>query len=363
MKQIFHDIISGARRGVFACGARAGLSLLELPYRGVMKLRNRAFDRGWKPTLTLPRPSISVGNLTVGGTGKTPLVAWLATQLLMHNLRPAVLMRGYGAKAGEVGDEQQLLRQLLGAAVPVGADPDRSKGAGRVLASRVGPEVDVFVLDDAFQHRRVRREFDLVLIDATRPFGHGHVLPRGLLREPMSGLGRASAVLLTRCDLASDIGATIATIRRWTDAPLFRSSFGLSFVDAAAGPVNITNRQVVVACGIGNPEAFAAGVRRSGGNLVEMRAFADHHRFTPADVASILDHKPDGATVVVTGKDWTKLATLWPMDIDVAIARQTTKIIEGDELVGRILTQLNGVPRGEAKPASAGGFARDQHRA
>ena len=142
----------------------------------------------------LPHPTISVGNITTGGTGKTPVVRWLAERLQEQGRRPAVLMRGYRSEGG-ISDEQSLLQQQL-PEIPVIANPDRVRGAAD--ATQKQNDIDTFILDDGFQHRRVHRDFDLVLIDATAPFGFGHILPRGSLREPLSGLRRANALLITR---------------------------------------------------------------------------------------------------------------------------------------------------------------------
>src|SRR4051812_36636358 len=180
-------------RGVGCALVRGALGAMEPLYRAAVASRNRFYD--FAGQTRLPRPVISVGNITTGGTGKTPMVAWLATQLLEQGMHPAILLRGYSR--GGISDEQQMLqRQLPG--VPVQANADRVEGARMVLGEH--PEVDVFLLDDGFQHRRVARDFDLVLINAREPFGLGRVLPRGLLRESLDGLKRAHGFVITRAD-------------------------------------------------------------------------------------------------------------------------------------------------------------------
>nr|MBA3846238.1 tetraacyldisaccharide 4'-kinase [Planctomycetota bacterium] len=158
-------------------------------YRPLVGLRNLAYDLGLKRTVDLGAPTIAIGNLTVGGTGKTPLVAAIAAHLRAQGRNPAVLSRGYGAARGEANDEARML------GLPAFCDPDRVAAAARARAAGH----DCLILDDAFQHRRARRDLDLVLIDATRPWGTAHpaVLPLGLLREPRAGLGRAHALVLT----------------------------------------------------------------------------------------------------------------------------------------------------------------------
>ena len=311
MERLYHTIVSGERRGIPATSARALLSTLEPAYAATVRLRNLAYDRGLREVVRLPRPTVSVGNLTVGGTGKTPVVRWLARQLA--DRRPAVLLRGYKSAAGR-SDEAELLADLLGDAVPIEADPDRLAAARRVLSRR--PDVGLFLLDDGFQHRRVARDFDLVLIDVTNPFGHDRVLPRGLLREPAAGLRRASAILLTRCDLA-DADPVADRVRSLADAPVFRSRFETTYATPAGEPADLAGRRVVVACGIGNPAAFFDAVRRRGATVTAELAFPDHHAFTAADADRIADA---GATAVVTGKDWVKLRDVWPAGAAVAVA-------------------------------------------
>ena len=332
--QSYFDIISGRRRGVLAAAARVGLGMLEVPYRLAVQKRNAAFDAG-RGVHHAPRPVVSVGNLTAGGTGKTPTVAWLARKLAEHGHRPAILMRGYKAKPGEKGDEQQLLESLLAdVGVPVYADADRVGLARRATEER--PDIDVFVLDDGFQHRRLGRCFDLVLIDRTQPFGHGHVLPRGLLREPASGLSRASAVLITRGGSEAEVAAIRRQVVEETAAPLFQSEFNLFPRTPRGEAVDLAGVECVVASGIGNPAAFEADVAAMGAKVVATRRFADHHDFTAED-ANELVKQADGRRVVVTGKDWTKLAAVWPAKAPVVVAGQSLVVREEERLVASIL--------------------------
>src|SRR5688500_14543105 len=206
LQQFGLRVMSGEARGAGATLLRGGLRIVEPFYAGVMHIRNAMYDRGTLERHALGRPTVSVGNLTTGGTGKTPTVRWLAEQLREAGRKPAVLMRGYRVKGAAVSDEQVMLdRYLNGDApdvrIPVHANPDRVAGAARVLRDR--PDVDTFILDDGFQHRRARRDFDLLLISAADPFGNGHVFPRGLLRESLAGLRRADAILITRCEQAT----------------------------------------------------------------------------------------------------------------------------------------------------------------
>ncbi len=314
------QVIRG-RPGLIAGGTRIALAGLSPAYSGAMRLRNRLFELDWKRRVTLPRPVVSIGNITTGGTGKTPTVAWLAEELSRRGHRPAILMRGYkGGPTG--GDEERLLRARLGGGVPVEADPDRAAAASCVL--QANPDVSVFLLDDGFQHRRVRRQFDLVLIDATDPFGGGFVLPRGLLREPLSGLSRASAILLTRCQLAPDVEGVETTLHAATPAAVYRSRFALNYRSHDGTVADVRGRRLLVASGIGNPDALVEDVRRDGGQIVSRRDFPDHYAFSPADVAPLAtEADAGGATLIVTGKDWTKLESLWPTSRPAIVAEPT----------------------------------------
>src|SRR4051812_7733392 len=168
-------VMSGEARGVGAAALRAAMSAAEPVYAAAVAARNRRFDRRPDLIASLPRPVVSVGNLSAGGTGKTPMIRWLAERLRERGHRPAVLSGGYKARPGELGDEQRMLdRQLNGAGqseVFIRANPDRLAAGRAVLAEH--PEADVVLLDDGFQHRRLARDLDIVLINATAPFGGG----------------------------------------------------------------------------------------------------------------------------------------------------------------------------------------------
>lgn len=319
--QLFEDLVIRRRRGVRASVARGALWTGSVLYATAVRARNLAFHHGLRRVHDAGRPVVSIGNLTVGGTGKTPVTAWLAASLAERGHRPAVLMRGYGARPGQKGDEQRLLEQLLGRDVPVIANPDRAAGARTAVDEK--PGISCFLLDDGFQHRRLARDVDLVLVDATRPFGFGHLLPRGLLREPVAGLGRADAVLVTRAAgiPPGDREALVDRIRRLTAAPVFTCTFDLA-VPALSSAVAVS--------GIGNPAAFEDDLQRRGVRLQVVLRFADHHHYTGDDVRRIVETA--GSTpVITTAKDWVKLADLWPEPGPaIHVARQEITFAEGD---------------------------------
>jgi tetraacyldisaccharide 4'-kinase len=284
--------VAAGEPGVAAGMARAALAAASVPYGAAVRLRNWRLDRR---KATCPLPAISVGNLTVGGTGKTPVVRWLAGQLLEANRRPAILTRGYHG-----GDEAAELRTLLGEAVPVIIASDRLVGAATAKAGGA----DCVVLDDGFQHRRCGRVFDLVLIDATTPLGHGRLLPRGLLREPMSGLRRADAVLLTRCHAVGE------DVRR----ALRQLLAGQLVFEATTrlGELPTEPRRYAAFCGLGNPAAFFTDLRRRlpASACVGTVAYADHHRYTAADVGHLRQRFADVDALLTTGKDFVKVKDL-----------------------------------------------------
>ena len=196
----FRELVSGRKSGPDGCFVRGALRLAEFPYTWVVNSRNRRFDDGRLPVEKVGVPVVSVGNLTLGGTGKTPMVQWLARWFQNHGLKVSLISRGYKSAGNLQNDEaRELEKQLPG--VAHWQNPDRV-AAARVAIGEFGTEV--IILDDAFQHRRIARDLDLVLIDALEPFGFGHVFPRGTLREPLAGLARAHLVILTRADMVDE---------------------------------------------------------------------------------------------------------------------------------------------------------------
>ena len=314
------------------------MALAEPIYTAAIKLRNRRFDAG-KNVRRLPKPVISVGNLTAGGTGKTPVVRWLCEELRAAGYHPAVLMRGYKSRGG-TSDEQQMLESMLNDGVRenivVHADPDRYAGGSAVLAAH--PGVDVFVLDDGFQHRQLARDFDLVLLSGVEAFGFGHVHPRGLLREPLCGLRRADAVLITRADEESSsyITAIALAKRRYSKAPVFQASHahvGIKFGNDTLPLDALAGKRVLAFCGIGNPESFFRQVAERAGVLAGSRAFADHHAYGGEDLAALQKQAAAaGAEVLVTTeKDWVKLKSFAAGAIPVWRVEMAVQFRKGDE--------------------------------
>jgi tetraacyldisaccharide 4'-kinase len=288
----FRRLVDGSARGPAAAAARGCLAALAAPYAVAVAARNAAYDAGMVPIGRVPVPVISIGNLTLGGTGKTPLVAWTTRLLAAAGRRPAIVSRGYAAAAGATSDEAAELA-LLVPGVPHVADRDRVAAAARAAAAGA----DCVVLDDGFQHRRLARDLDVVAVDATDPFGCGRIFPRGLLREPLTGLGRSDAVVLTRADAVDaerrhEIRAALAAVRRTERSVVWAESehAPVALRRWTAGPLpldSLRGRRVLAFAAVGNPAAFRATLSGLGADVVDFRAFADHHAYGPADLAAL----------------------------------------------------------------------------
>lgn len=349
MEQHYRRVISGQARGPLASIARIALRVVEPFYSSAMRVRNAAYDRGIFKSHRVDLPVISVGNITTGGTGKTPVVRWLVQALQQSGVRGAVLLRGYKARDGQSGDEDLLLKQQLGGSAVVLADPDRVRGARKLIGDNT--QIDVIVLDDGFQHRRLQRDFDLVLIDATNPFGHDHVLPRGLLREPLGGLRRADGLLITRADQTNALNELSSRLQSLApNIPIYRSRHAMRDLDSIRG------KRIAAFCGIGNPEAFEHQLRGAGADLVAMRAFADHHEYSESDVREIerIARDARAESIITTEKDWVKLSRLAGIDQITPKIKPIGMQIEFLEDDGqRLLDQIIGKGQLRSKEPSA----------
>ena len=361
--QFARAVMSGTDRRARAAALRLALASAEPVYAGAAALRNWLFDAGLRSRHRLPRPTISVGNITTGGTGKTPVVRWLAGRLRERGLRIAVLSRGYragghgGGAGGALGDEQVMLDRALNAPaeqyrVVLVADPDRVRGAQEAL--RLRPETDVFLLDDGFQHRRVARDLDVVLVSATSPFGYGHVLPRGMLREPLRGLRRAGAFVISHADQVppEELGAIEATLRRHNGAaPIYHAAHAHAALRTSADAVrpleDLRGRRYFAFCGIGDPSTFFRQLESLGGRSVGECSFVDHHAYTEHDLASLRRAaSAAGADVLLTTeKDWVKLEALpsarleappvWRVDVEIQFRGD-----DGERLLDQVMPAL-----------------------
>lgn len=304
-------LIRGQTRGGWPVLARAGLHVASALYGAGVTVRNARYDRGWTQIHRADVPVVSVGNLTLGGTGKTPMVEWIARWYRQRSVRVAILSRGYGQAEG-LNDEGRVLEENL-PDVPHLQDPDRvalAQIATRELESQL------IVLDDGFQHRRLGRDADVVLLDALEPFGLSHLFPRGLLREPIRSLRRADVVVLSRADLvtAEERAAIRAEAERhagplrWAEAR--HAPLDLIDCEGNASPLGaLTHQSVAAFCGIGNPEGFRRTIEPLCGRILGLRVFKDHHAYSADDVASLERWATElGANLVLTTqKDLVKL--------------------------------------------------------
>ncbi|GIW93113.1 MAG: tetraacyldisaccharide 4'-kinase [Pirellulaceae bacterium] len=313
-------------RAVLWCAARF--------YTAAVCARNAYYDYFPGAARKVPVPVISVGNLTVGGTGKTPVTAWLAKDLQQRGRRVAIVSRGYRRLHPDHNDEACVLRRHL-PDTPLVQDPDRIRGALKAIEQF---QADLIVLDDGFQHRRIARDLDILLLDALCPFGHGDLLPRGLLREPIGSLRRADLVVLTRADLVSPASrdAVWSAVERWLP--------GVPRIEVAFLPTTLANdrqvqalegvRRIAAFCAIGNPHNFLETLRACRYEVVAFRAFADHHRFSQRDLRQLdqwARRQPGIDAVLCTEKDLVKCPLTTLGDRPLFAVRIEPQIMAGEQ--------------------------------
>jgi tetraacyldisaccharide 4'-kinase len=330
----FRELVSGRRRGPWGAVSRALLRTLEIPYTAAVRLRNRRYDNGSSQTQRAGAPVISVGNITLGGTGKTPMVEWLALWLAQRGVRVGLVSRGYGSRSGQPNDEAlELADKLPG--VPHVLDPDRVRGAGRAI-DEFGCQL--VLLDDAFQHRRLARDLDLVLIDALEPFGFEHVFPRGTLREPLVGWARADALVLTRAELVDATrraeirqrAMSIAPRAIWLEAT--HAPRALRKANGEELPLDtLTGKRIAAFAGIGNPDGFRQALTGRGYDLAGMRTLADHFAYPPPELDELAHWVDtlDVAAAVCTHKDLVKIGDRWTSNTPLLALSARLEILVG----------------------------------
>jgi tetraacyldisaccharide 4'-kinase len=312
----------------------------SLVWQAIVLTRAAAYRSGFFRSKRLPGTVISVGNLTAGGTGKTPMVLWVAARLHAEGKRAAVLTRGYrGIPAGPGGvpqsDEVAIYRTRLQGMAELGVAANRF-ASGKIL-SRHG--IEWFVLDDGFQHMQLARDVDIVLLDATDPFAEGWMIPAGLLREPRSALARADIIIVTR---SPKTPAIETIVQRITHVPIFHAITELLDVvripSKAAEPVEVLaewrTKKAFAFCGIGNPQAFFDDLNRWGGSVSGHSSFPDHHTYTQRDMEKLEARARDsGAEMMLcTEKDIFNLRNIQLPGLPVYCARISMEISEPDKL-------------------------------
>ena len=360
----FKKLVSGQSSGWAADALRFLLNVLAVFYGVGIALRNWLFNsnrvKSWSVTpgglVTADRtqaavPVISIGNITVGGTGKTPMVIWLCNFLRTKDINCAILTRGYKAArqsspqaAGGENDEPAILvKNCPGAAVVV--NPDRLAGALEAVKRH---HAQVLIMDDGFQHRRLHRDIDIVTIDTTLPFGYNKILPAGLLREPVSALKRAHAAILTRCDsvtkddltkLTQTLGQlnTKMVIAQTVHAPVCVRTGDKDEIALA----KLKGKKVFAFCGIANPDAFLATLSRLKANLVGSKVYDDHHDYTTRDFSEIYRdaEQSQAEMILTTEKDYNKIARFSGSKSGLVLAYLAVRMqfISGQEQITQLI--------------------------
>jgi len=319
----YRKLISGQSRGIGAMLLRFLLYIASIFYQLVVCLRNFLYSSGWLKIHHANAIVISVGNITVGGTGKTPLVIWMCKFLQQKNIPVAILTRGYKTQAKGRGtkdegretriDEPGILTESCPQAKII-VNPDRVAGANEAV-NKFG--IKVLIMDDGFQHRRLGRDLDIVTIDGTRPFGYDKLLPAGLLREPVDSLKRADAIIITRSNQVSEselnkIEEKIQKIKsnivitRSIHSPVCARTTDNKEISIE----QLKGKKIFAFCGIGNPDAFIETIKGLGVNLVGVKIYDDHYHYADKDMDDIRTKAKElkAELVLTTQKDWSKLS-------------------------------------------------------
>jgi len=354
----YRKLVSGGSTGPGAALLRFLLGIASRIYGIIIRLRNFLYSKKWSKIHRAEVPVISIGNITTGGTGKTPLVIWLCKQIIsdsqfqISNSQCAILTRGYkaaknsGGESGGYGDEPAVIAQSC-PGIQVVVNPDRIAGAVEAI-SRFGAKV--LIMDDGFQHRRLGRDLDIVAIDSTVPFGYGRLLPAGLLREPVSSLKRADAAVITRSDQVDEseliqIEEKLnqinpeTIIARSIHAPIYVKSID----DREISLEELKNKRIFAFCGIGNPDAFFNTVVGLGAELAGSKIFDDHYHYTDDCLADIYENarRLRAELILTTQKDRASFSpsamTSANKDINFAHLEIEFRFISGEDKITQLI--------------------------
>ncbi len=353
MRDYFYRVITDKQTGITASLLKFILLILSVFYRVIVSVRSFLYTIGILRSVDLGRIVISVGNITWGGVGKTPFVILMAEHLASLGITPAILTRGYMKKSlygSAQSDEAAMIREYIPDVI-VGIGADRRQSSQKILAKH---SVDAFILDDGFQHRKVMRQLDIVLIDATNPFGNGALIPRGILREPLNALKRAQIIVLTKSDFNQTVvqklenqirGINRGCIIAWAvHAP---QALGELFSGRQEPLENLRGRKVVSFCSIGDPQSFAESLRRIGAGVEKNFVFYDHYIYSVDDIQTLVKqaHKAGVQDFVTTAKDAVKILQFkeafgsfrcWVLKIEIELIRGKDEVFERiDHLLGR----------------------------
>ena len=331
--------------------ARAALFPAELAYRAVVAGRAALYDRGVIAAQTPVIPALGIGNLSVGGTGKTPIAAWAAAELAAAGAAPGIVLRGYG------GDES-LVHERIHPGIPVIVSADRVAGAREARARGA----DVVVLDDAFQHRRIRRQADWVLVSADRWTDHHRLLPAGPWREPLSALRRASLAIVTRKAASRERAAAVraALLREAPSLPvavvhLAPDELRRADGDERRGLESLNGARVRLVAAVGDPSALQAQIEDYGA-IVDAHFFPDHHPFSQPEIAALAAPADPDVIVLCTLKDAVKIAPGWPRAAP-ALWYVSQRVIVEDGM-GRLAESIRIVLRARSSDPDAAGARR-----
>lgn len=331
-------------------------------YGGITNFRNWLFENGVFKSNALVVPTISVGNITVGGTGKTPLVAYIAEFLADSGEKVCILTRGYGRENSKkrivvsngqeiiedarlTGDEPLELAKKLGEKAVIIADANRFE-AGNWAREKF--DITAFVLDDAFQHRRVRRDLDLICIDAAKPFGNKKILPFGILREPLKNLKRADAIIITRANLLNknQINELKTEVSQFTNSPILISRNEINTLTELKKKhkAQSAKHKFLAFCALGNPKNFFAQLKNEHFTIVAEESFADHHFYQQKDIEKIQEkaNAKNADAFITTAKDAVKLKDI---DFEMPCFVAENKLIFDEEkklhqLIDAVLMKL-----------------------
>jgi len=325
-EQAYRRLVSGEITGLTAAVLRMVLSVAAAVYSLIIRARNFMYSKAMLKSYKVKAAVISVGNITAGGTGKTPLVIWLCNQITENprfsvpSSGCAILTRGYKTtknlklKTQNYFDEPVILAQSC-PEVKVVVNPDRFAAAVEVVENS---GAKVLIMDDGFQHRRLKRDLDIVTIDAMCPFGYGKILPAGLLREPIAELKRADVVVITRCDQVceAELSQIEKKLRLTNPGIIIAKSMhkpicAKSIDNRQIGLEELRNKKIFAFCGIGNPDAFLGTIKGLGADTAGSKVYNDHHYYTENDIAEIHEKAKEFKAdfILTTQKDWTKIIT------------------------------------------------------
>ena len=344
LKEYYLSILYGQQRGFIAALIKSTLSAFTYPYSAVLNTRDFLYKNGVVKSTRLPVKVISIGNITTGGTGKTPLVESMARCLLEKNKKVAILSRGYGGNNSlqenndNVNDECLILRENL-QDVTVLAGKDRVSNGEKAIRES---GVDCLLLDDGFQHLKLKRDLDIVVIDSLNPFGGENLIPRGSLREPLKNLGRAGLFIISHCNqskkqIIKSIYTKLKNVNN--DAPVCESIHRPvhieSMIDGSIlGPEWLMGKRIYGLSAIGNPESFTYTLKELGADLIKHRKFHDHHNYNREEIGDVVyEAKLLGVdAIVVTQKDIVKIRKMDINDFNILSLKIETQITKGIEL-------------------------------